>query len=76
MEQIWIAFVGLLMAGILQVVCFAFFLGRLFETVNSLKRRTDALEKGPATRHEARLSAIDATMNAIKENLEASEGKS
>lgn len=70
---VWIAFGTLCIAGIVQVVAFAFFLGRLFETVNALKRRMDQQEGRPIVNHDAKLSSIEITLSFIQKSLDESK---
>jgi hypothetical protein len=61
--EVWIALGGLVITVFIQTLFFAFFMGRLFETVSSLKRRIDTLEGKPVIDHAAKLAAIDVTLD-------------
>jgi len=71
--QVWFTIAGLIFTVLMQTVFFAFYMGRQSETVETLKRRMDSMESKPIINHEAKLSAIDATLIAIKDAMEGQE---
>lgn len=69
----WIPFVSMMIVIFIQTVAFAFFMGRLAETVASCKRRIQVLEDKPVISHEAKLASIDTTLTNLQENMKSSE---
>jgi L-cystine uptake protein TcyP (sodium:dicarboxylate symporter family) len=55
---IWVAIAGTILAGIIQVVVFAFFLGSLAEKVRQLEGRPN---------NDTKLGEVSATVNNLKE---------